>query len=110
MKTFSQKVLFLVNKIPRGQVSTYRLVAAAAGSRLACQAVGKILSKNKLSYCQTAWSKKIPCHRVVKSTGWLGGFQQGEKIKKQLLKKEGIVIKNNKIQNFKNKLFDFHYE
>ena len=77
---------------------TYRQVAEAAGSPFAWRAIGNILNKNQ--------SSKIPCHRVIKSNGLIGGYKYGQKRKIKLLKNEGIKIKSNKIINktyiFKN--------
>lgn len=79
-KTFQQKVLNVVGKIPRGEVLTYKQVAKRAGSPRACRAVGNILNKN--------YNPNIPCHRVVRSDGKIGGYNRGAEKKKDLLKKE----------------------
>ena len=50
---------------------------------------------------------RVPCHRVVKSDGTIGGYAKGVDIKKRLLRKEGIIIKNNKIINFDNVIEKF---
>jgi len=96
---FSEKVLNLVKKIPKGKVTTYKLIAKKLKTK-AYQAVGNALNKNTKPII-------IPCHRVVKSTGEIGGYSRGIKKKILLLKKEGIKIKNNKIENFKKVLFRF---
>ena len=85
---FTEKVHNLCRKIPKGKVSTYKILSKKLNSK-AYRAVGNALNKNK--------SKKVPCHRVVKSSGEIGGFNKGTKTKINLLKKEGIIIKNNKI-------------
>jgi len=59
---------------------TYKMVAEMAGSPKAFRAVGNILNKNR--------DPKIPCHRVVRSDGKIGGYNQGENKKVFLLKKE----------------------
>ena len=82
IKTFTQKVYEVVRKIPKGKVSTYKDVARLAGSPKASRAVGNILHKNK--------DTKIPCHRVIRSDGNLGGYNRGAMEKKVLLKKEGV--------------------
>jgi len=86
--SFNQKVYQLVKKIPKGKISTYSAISKKLNSR-AYRAVGNALNKNT--------SKSIPCHRVIKSDGKVGGFSRGTKNKIKLLKKEGIKIKNNKI-------------
>ena len=55
------------------------------------------------------YSPKIPCHRVIKSNGKIGGFASGTKNKINLLKKEGIIIKKGKI-DFSQKSFDKEIE
>jgi methylated-DNA-[protein]-cysteine S-methyltransferase len=95
---FKQKVYKLTSKIPKGKLTTYKIIANRLNTK-AYRAVGNALNKNK--------NKKVPCHRVVLSSGEVGGFANGTKNKIRLLKKEGIKIKNNKIQNFKKVLFRF---
>lgn len=80
MSSFKQKVLKIVAKIPRGEVLTYKEVAKRAGKTKAYRAVGNILNKN----C----NPEIPCHRVIRSDGNLGGYNRGKKQKEMLLKKE----------------------
>ena len=81
---FSQKVYEVVSKIPEGKVLTYKQVAKKAGSPLAFRAVGNILNKN--------YDKKIPCHRVIKTNGEIGGYNRGSQLKKKILLKEGVKI------------------
>ena len=95
---FSEKVYQLCKKIPKGSISTYKILAEKLNTR-AYRAVGNALNKNK--------SSEIPCHRVVDSNGYLHGFATGLKNKARLLRKEGIKIKNNKIINFENILYKF---
>ncbi len=91
MTTLSQKRIYqIVRKIPKGKVLTYKKVAELTGRPKAWRAVGNILNKNPNL-------KLIPCHRVIKSNGRIGGYNKGTKKKIALLKKEGIIIKNGKI-------------
>ncbi len=83
MKTFKEKVLEVVKKIPRGKTLTYKEVAKAAGRPRAYRAVGNILNKN--------FNPKIPCHRVIRSDGKPGGYNRGTKAKIKILKKERAV-------------------
>lgn len=85
-------------KIPRGKLTTYGALAARLGS--GPRAVGQALGTNPFLV-------RLPCHRVVKSDGSLGGYVKGIKNKKLLLRKEGIKIKKNKIVNLKNYLVRF---
>lgn len=89
--SFSYKVFKIIKTIPKGSVMTYREVAKLAGNEEAYRAVGRIIKKNPDL-------KNIPCHRVVRSDLKLSNTSQSEKNKqKELLKKEGIKFKNNKI-------------
>lgn len=81
---FKRQVLEVVSQIPKGKTLTYKEVASRAGSPRAYRAVGNILNKN--------YDFKIPCHRVVKANGKVGGYNRGGQKKIQLLKKEGVAI------------------
>jgi methylated-DNA-[protein]-cysteine S-methyltransferase len=91
MLAFSQKVIAIVKKIPFGKTLTYKEVAERAGNPKADRAVGNILNRY-YKECVRNNSPKIPCHRVIRSDGQLGGYALGEKTKQKLLEKEGIKI------------------
>lgn len=82
MKTFTEKVLDVVCKIPKGKVLTYKEVAKHAGSAGASRAVGSILKKN--------YNPDIPCHRVIRSDGLIGEYNRGREEKIKKLKAEGV--------------------
>ena len=84
---FQLKVWDYLKKIPRGRVKTYSQVAKAIGKPLAVRAVANAIGKNPLA-------PQIPCHRVIRSDGSLGGYSgKGDiKTKKLLLKREGITL------------------
>ena len=84
---FQLKVWGYLRKIPRGSVKTYAQVAKAIGKPLAARAVANAIGKNP-------YAPKIPCHRVIRSDGSLGGYsgRGGIKTKRFLLKKEGIKL------------------
>ena len=84
---FQLKVWNYLKKIPRGKVKTYSEVAKAIGKPLAVRAVANAIGKNPLA-------PQIPCHRVIRSDGSLGGYsgKGGIKTKRLLLKKEGITL------------------
>lgn len=86
MEDFTRRVINVVKKVPRGEVMTYKEVAAAAGRPKAWRAVGNILHKN--------YDPKIPCHRVIRSGGSLGGYNRGVAKKRALLKAENRCIIN----------------
>ncbi|MEW4489633.1 methylated-DNA--[protein]-cysteine S-methyltransferase [Thalassoglobus sp. JC818] len=81
---FQQSVVYQLQKVPYGEVVTYRDLAARSGSPGAARAVGNQMAKNCLPLI-------IPCHRVIGSGGKLGGFSapQGLDMKRHLLSMEG---------------------
>lgn len=97
---FTKKVLQIVAKIPRGKLMTYSEVAKGAGSPRAYRAVGNILNRN---FHERSWqlpvikSIAIPCHRVIRSDGQIGGYALGKIAKEKLLLKEGLKIKNHRL-------------
>lgn len=90
---FESKVYNVVRKIPKGRVSTYEAIAKAIGKPKAARAVGNALNRNP-------YAPEIPCHRVVRSDGLIGGFASGTKNKIEILKKEGVEIKEGKVLDF----------
>jgi len=83
-KNFKEKVLEVARKIPKGKVLTYKEVAKRAGKPKAYRVVGNILNRN--------YDPKIPCHRVIRSDGKIGGYNRGVKQKKILLEKEKVIL------------------
>jgi O-6-methylguanine DNA methyltransferase len=82
--SFTQKVYDVVAKIPRGSTMTYQEVARRAGNPHAARAVGNIMHNNPDT-------KKVPCHRVVRSDGTPGGYARGTKKKIEILRREGAL-------------------
>jgi len=85
-RSFTKRVLREVARIPLGYTLTYKEVAARAGNPKAARAVGNILKNNR-------WVLFIPCHRVIKSSGEIGGYALGKKLKREL------IIFEQKIKN-----------
>jgi len=83
MNSFKDNVYKTVSKIPKGKVLTYKQVAILAGRPKAFRAVGNLLNKN--------YNPLIPCHRVIRSDGKIGGYNRGEFKKFGLLKKEKAI-------------------
>ena len=85
--TFQLTVWNYLRQIPKGTVKTYSQIANDTGKPLAVRAVANAIGKNP-------HPPKIPCHRVIRSDGSLGGYsgKGGVKTKKMLLKKEGIIL------------------
>ncbi len=94
-ENFNFKVLKEVSKIPYGEFKTYKEIGESIGTK-GYRAVGNALNKNPLPLF-------IPCHRVIKSDMTIGGFRGGLEMKKELLKREGIQLKGNKVIRNKNK-------
>lgn len=83
MPSLQEKVLSVVATIPKGKVATYAQIAKTIGHPRAFRAVGNALNKNPRPL-------SIPCHRVVRSSGDIGGYIFGRMKKETLLKKEGV--------------------
>ena len=98
-KSFNEKCYSLLMQVPKGKITTYKSLAEALGTK-AYRAVGNAMNKNP-------YAPVVPCHRVVDSKGHLHGYAHGLKKKAELLGKEGIKIKDNKIVDFKKVLFRF---
>ena len=96
---FDQKVWELASRISPGSVTTYKSIAERLDTR-AYQAVGNALHRNP------HWPR-VPCHRVVKNNGEVGGFGSGTEKKIALLRKEGIEISEGRIVNLKSHLHRF---
>jgi O-6-methylguanine DNA methyltransferase len=81
---FEKKVLRITCQIPFGQMRSYKWVARKLGAPKATRAVGQALKKNPYPII-------IPCHRVIKSDGSLGGYAKGKQLKKKLLQFEKCI-------------------
>ncbi len=92
------KVFELLRSIPKGKVVTYKELAKVVGIK-SYRYIGKLMKENKNL-------KKYPCYKVVLSSGYVGNYQLGVEEKIRRLKKEGIIIKNGKI-DLKKFLFKF---
>lgn len=86
---FQDKVYNLCKKVPKGKVTTYKEIAEALGTK-AYRAVGTALNKNP-------FAPEVPCHRVVNSSGFVGGFASGVNKKIRLLRKEGVEVMNKQV-------------
>ena len=98
--TLSTRVYTKLLQVPEGKVTTYGDLAKAVGLENGQRVIGTIMKKNPFPGI-------VPCHRVVKSDGKIGGFAYGERIKSQMLVKEGIKIKDGKIVDFAKEKFYF---
>ena len=94
---FNEKVWKALTMIPNGSVATYGQIAKAVQSPHGARAVGNACNKNPNAPI-------VPCHRVISSTGGIGGYGLGISRKIRLLENEGVTVKNNKIVNFREVL------
>lgn len=90
---------FLVRQIPRGRVSTYGAVAKALGDKGYARAVGVFMHNNPDA-------NTMPCYKIVRSDGSLGGFGLGLEDKIRRLKNDDIDVCNGRIVDFKDVFFD----
>ena len=86
---FNQKCWALLSRIPKGKVTTYADLAHALGTR-AYRAVGNAMNRNP-------YAPGVPCHRVVGSDGRLTGYAGGLEKKRQMLEREGVHCKNDRV-------------
>ncbi len=87
---FQDKVYKEVAAIPKGEIRSYKYIACKIGKPKAYRAVANALKKNP-------FIGKVPCHRVIKSDGTIGGFSRGVETKKRLLGREGLTIKGDTV-------------
>ncbi len=100
-KSFFEKVYVIVKEIPFGKVTTYGLIARYLGTPKSARMVGYALnSSHKFS--------DIPAHRVVNRNGFLTGRHHffGSSLMQELLENEGVIIIDNKIENFPDIIWD----
>ncbi len=82
---FQQKVLKILQRVPRGEVRTYSWLARKAGRPEAARAVGNAMARNPIPFL-------IPCHRVVPAAGGTGNYGLGHRLKRELLQREGVAV------------------
>jgi methylated-DNA-protein-cysteine methyltransferase-like protein len=101
-ESFFELVYEVARQIPYGRVTSYGAIAACLGTKLSARMVGWAMNgADKVN-------PTVPAHRVVNRVGLLSGkhhFKPPEKMEK-MLKKEGILVKNDMIVNFKDKFWD----
>ena len=85
--SFERRVWKVTSTIPAGQTRTYQWLARRIGNPHATRAVGRALSRNPLQIV-------IPCHRVIRKDGSLGGYALGKGKKRVLLRKEALKLKS----------------
>ena len=100
MNRLDQKVYLKLISVPKGRVTTYGELAKAVGLKNGQRVIGQIMNRNPFPVV-------IPCHRVVKSDGKMGGFFYGENVKNKMLSNEGVKIQNGKILDWEKTIFRF---
>jgi len=98
-KTFNERCYEVLRKVPKGRVTTYKEIAKALKTK-AYRAVGNAMNKNP-------YAPEVPCHRVVSSDGGIGGFASGIDNKIQILKREGVGVKDGRVVGFEKVVFRF---
>lgn len=81
--SFAERVIDAVRQIPRGETRSYGEVASAVGYPGAARAVGTVMKNNH--------DPTVPCHRVIRADGSLGGYNRGEARKREILLEEGAI-------------------
>ena len=97
--SFEEKCYELLMQIPKGKVTTYKEIAKALKTK-AYRAVGNAMRKNPNPV-------HVPCHRVVKANGSVGGYVEGTEKKIALLLAEGVEVKKGKVVDFEATLHHF---
>jgi methylated-DNA-[protein]-cysteine S-methyltransferase len=101
---FDERVWKLMERIPRGNVTTYGQIARKLNTK-AYRAVGNACRKNP-------YAPRVPCHRVVRSDGTIGGFggkTSGKTVEEKtlLLREESVEVRNGRVVDFEKVLFRF---
>ena len=103
--SFNEKIYSLLKKVPKGKVTTYKALAEKLNTK-AYRAVGQAMRCNP-------YAPKVPCHRVVSSSGKICGFMgknnpESKEVKRKImmLRNEGVEIKNNKVMGLEKVLVE----
>ncbi len=86
--------------VPRGKVTTYGELARAVGMENGQRAVGRIMNRNP-------YPALVPCHRVILSSGKIGGYAYGGEVKASMLAREGVDVLDGKVADFEERLHRF---
>ncbi len=95
-----QQVYKKLLEVPEGKITTYGELAKAVGLKNGQRVIGNIMNKNPYPVI-------VPCHRVVKSDGKIGGYAYGENVKTKMLSDVGVITLKGKIQDFEKKVYRF---
>jgi methylated-DNA-protein-cysteine methyltransferase-like protein len=105
-KHWTEKIYDLVRQIPRGKVTTYGTLAEKVGARTTSRMVGWAMNASHTA------TPKVPAHRVVNRNGLLTGKHHfgSPTLMEELLRAEGVEVKEDQIVDFKKHLFLFDHE
>lgn len=95
-----QKVYGMLARVPKGKVTTYGELARAAGLKNGQRVIGRIMNRNP-------YPSIIPCHRVVMSTGDVGGYAYGAEVKEKMLAREGVALGGGRISDMDSTMHRF---
>jgi methylated-DNA-protein-cysteine methyltransferase-like protein len=101
-ESFFELVYEVARQIPRGRVTSYGAIAKCLGTKLSARMVGWAMNG------AGSVRPRVPAHRVVNRNGMLSGkhhFETPTRME-ELLKKEGVLVKNDKIVDFEKKFWD----
>lgn len=98
--TLDKEIYKKLLEVPKGKITTYGELAKAVGLKNGQRAVGKIMNKNPYPVI-------VPCHRVIRSDGDVGGYSYGQDVKIAMLSKEGILVENGKVSDLEKKIHRF---
>jgi methylated-DNA-protein-cysteine methyltransferase related protein len=101
-ESFFELVFEIVRQIPKGRVTSYGAIANALGTKLSARMVGWAMNGSHRV------KPRVPAHRVVNRQGLLTGkihFDPAEKMQ-EMLEKEGIIVKDDQVQDFQKKFWD----
>lgn len=98
-KNFHQRCYDALRKVPKGKVITYADLARYLGSK-GYRAVGNAMNRNP-------YAPVVPCHRVVRSGGEIGGYARGTRAKVKMLRDEGVAVQGGRVQDLEKYRFKF---
>lgn len=98
--SLAHKVYAQLCKVPPGRVTTYGELAKSVGLANGQRAIGRIMGNNP-------YPGIVPCHRVIRSDGDIGGYAYGRGSKRKMLAKEGVQITKDKVVDFEVTVFRF---
>ncbi|MDC0194191.1 MGMT family protein [Candidatus Nitrosopelagicus sp.] len=95
-----KKIYKKLLQVPPGKITTYGELSRAIGLHNGQRLIGRIMKNNPFPVI-------VPCHRVVKSDGKVGGYAFGQNIKKNMLLNEGIKLDRDRIVDFEERKYRF---